>query len=65
MLLVLGNGRRAIDSHAVGRLGVGYQLYLDTLRNELSTSCFLLRKETRYYNGLHRRVLRHSLRFKG
>ena len=44
VLLVLGNGRRAIDSHAVGRLGVGYQLYLDTLRNELSTSCFLLRK---------------------
>ncbi len=56
---------RAIDGRLVGGLGVGYQLYLDTLRNELSASYFLLREETRYRPGLHRQVLRNSLRLKG
>lgn len=56
---------RAIDYRVVGGLGAGRALYRDTLRNEASLSYFLLREETLYYTGLHRRVLRHSLRAKG
>ena len=56
---------RAIDYRVVGGLGVGYQLYKDTLSNELNVSYFLLREETQYYTDLRRQVLRHSLRAKG
>jgi hypothetical protein len=37
---------RAIDYRLVSGLGVGYQLYADTLANEIGLSYFLLREET-------------------
>lgn len=45
---------RAIDYRVLGGLGVGYQLYKDTLGNELNVSYFLLREETQYYTDLYR-----------
>ena len=56
---------RAINYRVMGGLGVGYQIYRDTLRNELNISYFLLHEETQYYTDLRRQVLRHSLRAKG
>jgi hypothetical protein len=55
---------RAIDYRVVGGLGVGYRLYADTLKNEISLSYFLLREETQYLTELHRQVWRHSARLK-
>ena len=64
----LANGEssnlRAIDYRVVSGLGVGYQLYADTLKNEISLSYFLLYEDTQYYTELHRQVLRHSTRVK-
>ena len=64
----LANGEssnlRAIDYRVVTGLGVGYQLYADTLKNEISLSYFLLYEDTQYYTELHRQVLRHSTRAK-
>lgn len=64
----LANGEssnlRAIDYRVVSGLGVGYQLYADTLANELSVSYFFLYENTRYVTELHRRVPRHSARVK-
>ncbi|MBO2008126.1 DUF481 domain-containing protein [Hymenobacter negativus] len=55
---------RAINYRVVGGLGAGYQLYGDTLKNEISLSYFLLYEETQYLTELHRQVLRHSARLK-
>lgn len=64
----LANGERsnlrAIDYRVVSGLGVGYRLYADTLKNEISLSYFLLHENTRYIIELHRKVLRHSARLK-
>ena len=55
---------RAIDRRVVLGGGVGYQLYLDTLRNEVSVSNFFLHEHTAYLNGLLRDVPRSSTRLK-
>lgn len=55
---------RAIDHRLVTGLGVGYRLYADTLKNEISLSYFLLYEDTQYLTELHRQVLRHSARLK-
>jgi len=55
---------RAITYRLVSGLGVDYQLYTDTLANEISLSYFLLREETQYVTELHHRVFRHSVRVK-
>jgi hypothetical protein len=64
----LGNAERsnlrAIDYRLVAGLGVGYQLYTDTLKNEINLSYFLLSEDTQYLTELHRKVLRHSVRVK-
>jgi hypothetical protein len=55
---------RAIARRLVVGGGVGYQLYLDTLRNEVSVSQFFLYEHTRYLEGLLRQVPRSSTRLK-
>ena len=55
---------RAISQRLVGGVGVGYQLYLDTLRNEVSISQFFLYEHTQYLEGLLREVPRSSTRLK-
>ena len=57
---------RAIDRRVVGGGGVGYQLYADTLSNELALSTFLLDERTDYHtdDDLQRHVVRNSTRLK-
>jgi opacity protein-like surface antigen len=55
---------RAINKRVVLGAGVGYQLYADTLRNEVSLSQFFLYEHTDYLNGLLREVPRSSTRLK-
>jgi hypothetical protein len=55
---------RAIARRLVGGTGVGYQFYLDTLRNEVSLSQFFIYEHTRYLEGLLREVPRSSTRLK-
>lgn len=55
---------RAIRRRLVGGVGVGYQFYLDTLRNEVTLSQFFLYEHTDYLEGLRRRVPRSSTRLK-
>ena len=57
---------RAIDRRVVGGGGVGYQLYADTLSNELALSTFLLDERTDYDTepDLQRHVVRNSTRLK-
>jgi hypothetical protein len=55
---------RAINKRIVLGAGVGYQLYADTLRNEVSLSQFFLYEHTDYLNGLLREVPRSSTRLK-
>ena len=55
---------RAIARRLVGGGGVGYQFYLDTLRNELTVSQFFLYEHTQYLEGLLREVPRSSTRLK-
>jgi hypothetical protein len=55
---------RAIARRLVGGGGVGYQFYLDTLRNEVTVSQFFLYEHTQYTEGLLRRVPRSSTRLK-
>jgi hypothetical protein len=55
---------RAIARRLVSGVGVGYQLYLDTLRNELTISQFFLYEHTQYLQGLLREVPRSSTRLK-
>jgi hypothetical protein len=65
---LLGNAERsnlrAIDRRFVTGVGAGYQLYVDTLKNEVSLSQFLLYEYTAYMNGLLRNVPRSSTRLK-
>ena len=55
---------RAITRRLVAGGGVGYQLYADTLRNELTLSQFVLYEHTDYLAGLRRAVPRASTRLK-
>ncbi len=55
---------RAIARRLVGGVGVGYQLYLDSLRNEVTLSQFFLYEHTQYLEGLLRQVPRGSTRLK-
>ena len=57
---------RAIDQRVVAGGGVGYQLYADTLSNELALSAFLLDERTDYHTepDLQRHVVRNSTRLK-
>ena len=57
---------RAIDQRVVAGGGVGYQLYADTLSNELALSTFLLDERTDYHTepDLQRHVVRNSTRLK-
>ncbi len=55
---------RAIARRFVAGGGVGYQFYLDTLRNEVSVSQFFLYEYTRYLEELLRQVPRSSTRLK-
>jgi putative salt-induced outer membrane protein YdiY len=57
---------RAIDRRVVAGGGVGYQLYADTLSNELTLSTFLLDERTDYNTefDLQRHVVRNSTRLK-
>ncbi|GAB3634689.1 hypothetical protein GCM10027422_02790 [Hymenobacter arcticus] len=55
---------RAIRRRLVGGVGVGYQFYLDTLRNEVTLSQFFLYEHTEYLDGLLRQVPRSSTRLK-
>ena len=57
---------RAIDRRLVAGGGVGYQLYADTLSNELALSTFLLDERTDYHteDDLQRHVVRNSTRLK-
>ena len=55
---------RAIAQRLVVGAGVGYQLYTDTLRNEVSVSQFFLYENTQYLLGLEREVPRSSTRLK-
>jgi len=57
---------RAIDRRLVGGGGVGYQLYADTLSNEMALSTFLLDERTSYNTepALRRHVVRNSTRLK-
>ena len=57
---------RAIDRRVVAGGGVGYQLYADTLGNELALSTFLLDERTDYNTeaDLQRHVTRNSTRLK-
>ena len=57
---------RAIDRRVVAGGGVGYQLYADTLSNEVALSTFLLDERTDYATeaDLQRHVVRNSTRLK-
>jgi len=55
---------RAIARRFVVGGGVGYQLYLDTLRNEVTVSQFFIYEHTEYLEGLRRQVPRSSTRLK-
>ncbi|WP_426060205.1 DUF481 domain-containing protein [Hymenobacter sp. B1770] len=55
---------RAIERRLVHGLGAGYNLYTDSLRNEINLSYLVLYEDTRYLTDLHRQVLRHSARVK-
>ncbi len=57
---------RAIDRRVVAGGGVGYQIYTDTLSNELAVSSFLLDERTDYQtkDDLQRHVTRNSTRLK-
>ncbi|MGI4737586.1 MAG: DUF481 domain-containing protein [Janthinobacterium lividum] len=55
---------RAIARRLVVGVGAGYQLYTDTLRNEISVSQFFLYENTDYVAGLRREVPRSSTRLK-
>ncbi|MGI4864953.1 MAG: DUF481 domain-containing protein [Janthinobacterium lividum] len=55
---------RAIAQRLVTGVGAGYQLYTDTLQNEVSVSQFLLYENTQYLEGLKRDVPRSSTRLK-
>ena len=57
---------RAIDRRVVAGGGVGYQLYADTLGNDLALSSFLLDERTDYSTefDLQRHVVRNSTRLK-
>jgi len=65
---LLGNAERsnlrAIDRRFVTGAGAGYQLYTDTLKNEVSISQFFLYEYTAYMTGLLRNVPRSSTRLK-
>ena len=65
---LLGNAERsnlrAIDRRLVTGAGAGYQLYTDTLKNEIGISQFFLYEYTAYLNGLLREVPRSSTRLK-
>jgi hypothetical protein len=65
---LLGNAEqsnlRAIARRLVTGVGVGYQLYADTLRNEIGLSQFFLYENTQYLLGLRREVPRSSTRLK-
>ena len=65
---LLGDGEqsnlRAIARRFVTGAGAGYQLYTDTLRNEISVSQFFLYENTQYLLGLRREVPRSSTRLK-
>lgn len=65
---LLGNAEqsnlRAIARRLVTGAGVGYQLYADTLRNEIGLSQFFLYENTQYLLGLRREVPRSSTRLK-
>lgn len=65
---LLGNAEqsnlRAIARRFVTGVGAGYQLYADTLQNELSVSQFFLFEHTEYLDGLLREVPRSSTRLK-
>jgi hypothetical protein len=65
---LLGNAERsnlrAIDRRFVTGAGAGYQLYTDTLKNEVSISQFFLYEYTAYMNGLLRNIPRSSTRLK-
>ena len=64
----LGEGEqsnlRAIARRFVVGGGVGYQFYLDTLRNEVTVSQFFIYEHTEYLEGLLRQVPRSSTRLK-
>jgi hypothetical protein len=55
---------RAIARRYVVGGGVGYQFYLDTLRNEVTVSQFFIYEHTEYLEGLRRQVPRSSTRLK-
>lgn len=55
---------RAIARRFVVGAGVGYQFYLDTLRNEVTVSQFFIYEHTEYLEGLRRQVPRSSTRLK-
>ena len=65
---LLGEGERSnlrgINVRLVTGAGVGYQLYADTLHNEVSLSQFFLYEHTNYRTGLLRQVPRGSTRLK-
>ncbi|MFD1874976.1 DUF481 domain-containing protein [Hymenobacter bucti] len=65
---LLGNAEqsnlRAIAQRLVTGVGAGYQLYADTLSNEVSVSQFFLYENTQYLLGLRREVPRSSTRLK-
>jgi hypothetical protein len=65
---LLGNAEqsnlRAIARRLVTGVGAGYQLYTDTLRNEIGISQFFLYENTQYLLGLRREVPRSSTRLK-
>jgi hypothetical protein len=65
---LLGNAEqsnlRAIARRFVTGVGAGYQLYTDSLRNEVSVSQFFLYENTQYLLGLRREVPRSSTRLK-
>ncbi|RZK54957.1 MAG: DUF481 domain-containing protein, partial [Hymenobacter sp.] len=55
---------RAIAQRLVTGVGGGYQIYTDTLQNEVSISQFFLYENTQYLEGLRREVPRSSTRLK-
>lgn len=65
---LLGNAERsnlrAIDRRFVAGAGAGYQLYTDTLKNEVGISQFVLYEYTAYMTGLLREIPRSSTRLK-
>lgn len=65
---LLGNAEqsnlRAIAHRFVTGVGAGYQLYSDSLKNEVSLSQFFLYENTQYLLGLEREVPRSSTRLK-